>query len=404
MGVSGKLTSLKWSCATGADVYEGSGWIQAEFLEGKVHGKVEVLNFKHGGGETKFHVKGTLEYEHNEYFKGTLGIEIDESLDPVLSGKLVLDGFEIYPGRTLYDKTFVIVPAVKFKIWEIGQFAAGCNAMLKVALRPLVLNGFAEVKDFHVAPGKMKVPKFKAGLSVSTGVDLKASLEPYISAGLGLGPLSAGFKLKGRASLNVPVEITAGVGLQGDGEHLGGDVSLGATVRPSIELGFQPVLFAVVEGWDSIEHELCDEVVYTFPDIFVFEWSAKSTFGDLGAQESGAGAAAETVATEEAHQEEEAAKEPPSDSGGAVNDPSTKEGQAKFKKAPDGKDKKDGEASEMEQKLKDIQEIAKTSARWPAHQLVMDVFEWAQKLSSLPGITSSSPLSSSSSIGAGWIR
>jgi hypothetical protein len=181
----------------------------------------------------------------------------------------------------------------------------GLDASLKVSLLPVTFTTTIKVEDFH--PLKMNVPKFDVTAEVSTGVQLSAALMPYIAAGLGVGPLFAGIKLKGIARLNVPVKVSASLHLKADSQNFSGELGVGAKINPNIEIGFQPVVYAEAGGAKTDELELMEEVKYTFPDLFCFEWNKKWTFGDQGSQESeGGGAPQETVAEEEAKQEGQA--------------------------------------------------------------------------------------------------
>ena len=76
---------------------------------------------------------------------------------------------------------------------------------------------------------------------------------------------------QGKVSLQVPVELTAGLKLQTDGKKFSGELTVGASVRPKIVLSFVPLAYAKLGGsqWD---YELFDPLTYEFADIFEDHW------------------------------------------------------------------------------------------------------------------------------------
>ncbi|MBN1947168.1 MAG: hypothetical protein JW797_15970, partial [Bradymonadales bacterium] len=356
--IKGGFTKISWSNLTGQDVYEGSGWLHVKLLGGKVEGRVTVRKFKAVGGSTEFDVGGEVKYQLNKYLGGKLTVDIDQNLDPKLGGTLEINNAELYPGRDLINKVVEIVPPVGASVYGI-TFGAGCDAALKVQLLPVLFSGNIGVSNFY--PLRMNVPRFDMTFGVSTGVKLQASLIPYLFLGLGVPSVSAGVKLKGRVSLNVPVVVSAGLHLFADESTFGGDFTVGASIRPSLELGFQPVLYARAGGASTPDYPLMEEKTYTFPDLFVFEWNKKFLFGDAGHDEAaGGGAPAPQPSGGPVTQEQQAAtsatapveQEP---TGPAVDNQQPDIGAAEQTSGQGGQD---GQASEMEQKFKRIEEIA----------------------------------------------
>jgi hypothetical protein len=190
---------------------------------------------------------------------------------------------ELYFGRDLINKSFQIVPQVGVTIYGIF-LGGGCDAALAVTLKPITVSGWTTVEDFY--PLEMNVPKFTFGVGVNTGVQLTGSLIPYLSAGVGTAGLFAGLRLKGRASLKVDLDLNASLELYGDQTNFGGELKLGAAIRPYIELGFQP-WWSPRRARRAPTIELMDGV-NTASDIFVFRWNKSWKF-DRGSPGLGLG-------------------------------------------------------------------------------------------------------------------
>jgi hypothetical protein len=212
----------------------------------------------------------------------------------------------------------------------------------------------------------MNMPEFHASADISAGLGLEASIIPYLFLSVGVPPVHAGIKLEGKITLNVPVVVTAGASLWGDGEKFGGELRVGASIKPSLTLSIQPKLFAEAGPLHAPEYPIMDPASYTFPDLFVFEWGKKYQFGDDGQTTAGESAPAEQETggspTQEAQAQETA---PAQTASGAGAGPSTTQDRPGI-----GEETKDGEgggeANDMQQKMAEIQEYAENIGKLAA--------------------------------------
>ena len=69
--------------------------IRTENISGKV-------DFEYNSDNT-FNLEGEVEYVINEMLKGSVGIQVDQNFDPVLSGTITVEDVEIVPGRDLFS-------------------------------------------------------------------------------------------------------------------------------------------------------------------------------------------------------------------------------------------------------------------------------------------------------------
>jgi hypothetical protein len=352
--ISGTLAvKYRYLRAGDQNLFSGKGTLSIKMLEGKLHGTVSAELFE----DSTWKIKGDLDYKMNKIVSGKIGIEMDEKLDPVLSGTLALNNVQLHPGRTLLEKEMQIVPPIAVNIYGIN-FGVGCDAGVSVKIRPVLFNASITISNFR--PLQMNMPRFDVEASVTSGVDLEAYLAPYLFLALGAGSVLAGIKLAGKVALKVPVVLSAGLRLFADGNQFGGEFKVGASVKPTISLSVQPKLFAQAGSLRAPEYPIMDAATYTFPELFTWEWGKTFKFGDAGQSEApnaapglqeGSGAM-----TKEA--QAEARKDSQATGGDKTPDgPATTQDQPDITKG-EHKGEKGGEASDMEKKMKEIQEYA----------------------------------------------
>jgi hypothetical protein len=347
--ISGYL-DVRWRNAGGQNTFSGTGRLDVSMANGKVTGNVAAELFENGN----WRINGTVTFKLTSWAEGEIGMEMDQTLDPVLSGTLRVTNAELYPGRDLLRQNMVICPPVAVNIYGVN-FGVGCDASLAVVLNPVRLNASIGFRNFR--PLRMNVPEFTASADVTAGLAVEAAIVPYLFLALGGGSLLAGIKLEGKVMLRVPVEVTAGASLHGDGQKFGGELRAGVSIKPSLTLSIQPKLFAQA-GSMRAEHPIMDAASYTFPDLFTFEWGKTYKFGDEGQSTEGgsAGAQQETggSATQETQAQTQRQVQSQSPRPGATVEQDKPQIGAEEEQEGEG----GGEANEMQEKMREMQEYA----------------------------------------------
>jgi hypothetical protein len=222
-------------------------------------------------------------------------------------------------------------------------------------LNPVRLN--AEIGFEGFRPLRMNVPRFRASADVTAGLAVEASIVPYLFLAVGGGSLLAGIKLEGKVTLRVPVDVTAGASLHGDGQRFGGELRAGVSIKPSLTLSIQPKLFAQA-GSMSAEHPIMDAASYTFPDLFTFEWGKTYQFGDQGQQTQSGSAGAVQQTGGSASQETQAQEQREVSSQTPAPGPTVEQDKPQIGAEEAQEGEGGGEAAELQRKMAEMQEYA----------------------------------------------
>ena len=354
-----------WQKAAGSDVFWGSGWIQFTLFDDaatgrKLSGKVDGNYQKNGN----FNIHGNVDYKLNHMIGGSLGVEVDQNLDPILSGTLVVSNVTLVQGRDLFKwgKDFTLLRTTVAAGPVPIAMSGGVNVGIALSMLPLTFGASIGVTDFKPLSQNVKVPNFTARAELNTGLRMSASLKPWFSIGVGIaGVASAGMALQGEASVGVDVNVTPYAELVGEGGVYSGTLGVGLNVVGSGALAITPQVYAELLG-NRWPYDLA-ELRHELGPLFSLDYNYSFPFGDRPAAptQGGATSTSTTTAAAESRKIEGHKTPPPPDAAtaGAANRPAAVPGGADMNAAtPDSQQgaAREGPMGELMQKIDSIQE------------------------------------------------
>jgi len=354
-----------WQKGAGTDIFWGSGWIQFTLFDDaatgrKLSGKVDGSYQKNGN----FNIHGNVDYKLNHMIGGSLGVEVDQNLDPILSGTLVVSNVTLVQGRDLFKwgKDFTLLRTTVAAGPVPIAMAGGVNVGIGLSMLPLTFGASIGVRNFKPLSQNVKVPDFTARAELSTGLRMAASLKPWFSIGVGIaGVASAGLALQGEASIGVDVNVTPYAELVGEGGVYSGTLGVGLNVVGSGALAITPQVYAELLG-NRWPYDLA-ELRHELGPLFSFDYNYSFPFGDRPAAptQGGATSTSTTTAAAESRKIEGHKTPPPADAAtsGAANRPAAVPGGADMNAAsPDSQQgaQREGPMGELMQKIDSIQE------------------------------------------------
>ncbi len=368
-----KLNNMKghfeggWQKTASEDLFWGKGSIEFTLFKDEAKGR-SVSGTVEGEyrKDKTFTVKGEVKYQLNDMIGGKLGVEVDQTLDPKLSGTLDVKNVTLVQGRDLFkwSKDFSLL-RTQIQAGPVPiAMQGGVGVGLGLSMRPLTFNASIGISNFKPLSAGTQVPDFSARAEMNTGLRFAASLKPWFSVGVGVaGVASAGLALQGEAGVNVDVNVSPYAELKGIGGVYSGNLGIGLEIVGSGFLQLTPQIYAELIGkkWPydlaTIRHEL--------GNLFSYSYNFGVPFGDSpGAPaEGGGGAAKQTAAaaqtTKIAGHKTPPAKDPATT--GAPNRPGPVKGGPDLNAAnSDSKEsaKRDGPMGELMGKIDQVQDWA----------------------------------------------
>ncbi len=328
--IEGGCDSFRWvKGQKGAnDQLAFAGHLSVQAFEGKLGGEVDIdYDTEQNGGAPK--INGKLNFKITDWLEGMIGVRFENGWDdPIVYGEMDVNQVELMAGRSLFNFTKDLGFSGQGMAGPVPiTFGGGIGLGLNVGIKPILFNATLKVKDYHVRSGK-GIPAFSTELQCTSGLELKASIAPYLKLGVGVANvLEAGFKLKGSANFTTAADVTIGGELHGGEEGLGGSLGLGVALTGSFSVDVIPELYAVLLGKD-FNYPI---TTWTFDlgDVFSFNWGKKVVFDAQGTRLEDSGSVnnlpgANKEQTQEAHESK------------------TAEVGEDYKKDDKGKEKKDG--------------------------------------------------------------
>ncbi|HRE89129.1 MAG TPA: hypothetical protein PK095_08310 [Myxococcota bacterium] len=301
-----KLNNMKghfeggWQKTASEDLFWGKGWIEFTLFKDpakgrEVSGKVDGEYRK----DKTFDIKGEVKYQLNDMIGGKLGVEVDQTLDPKLSGTLEVKNVTLVQGRDLFkwSKDFSLLRTTIMAGPVPIAMAGGVGIGLGLNMRPLTFSAAIGVSNFRPLSAKAQVPDFFAKAELNTGLRFAAALKPWFSIGVGIpGVASAGLALQGEAGVNVDVNISPYAELKGQAGVYSGNLGIGLEVVGSGHLALTPQVYAELIG-KKWPYNLT-EIRHDLGKLFSYSYNFGVPFGDQPAapQEGGGGASKQTAA------------------------------------------------------------------------------------------------------------
>lgn len=222
-----------------------------------------------------FDLHGSLDYNITESIGGSLDVEMDEGLDPVLGGTLESEG-TLLDEMNLFEKEFNLVPSMTVWAGPI-PITFGVAGGVSAGLQALQYDFSVGVAGFHILD--MNVPELTgAHFGLDWGADFEAYIAPFVGIGFDYSVFSLMAGLEGQVIASVPVDIGIDASLYGGGDEFYGDLAVGASISPSVELQLNAFAEATLLDYGG---EWDFEVgSYTFDDLFTVEWGTTYQWGD----------------------------------------------------------------------------------------------------------------------------
>lgn len=273
-----------------------------------------------------FDLEGGLDYNITENIGGSLNVQMDEELDPVLGGTLESSG-TLLDENELFEKEFNLIPSVTVWLGPI-PVTFGVAGGASAGLQALTYDFMVGVADFHILD--MNVPELTgAEFGLDWGAQFDAYIAPFVGIGFDYSILTLMGGMEGQVIASLPIDIGMDASLYGGGDEFYGELAVGASISPAVTLQLNAFAEAELLGMgDRWEFEVGS---HTFDDLFSMEWGTTYKFGDQTGKTDAAGPVTPSESesgTRELSVPPGAVAEGSSPSLGLSNQSSTAEGEA----------------------------------------------------------------------------
>ena len=302
-GTTGTAT-IAWRKEGDKDLVSGSGTLHVVLFKGEngrgAEGDVTV-SFKEDG---TFSVDGDVDYRLNETIGGSIGMQMDQELDPVLDGNLEINS-TLVQASELFRMNFDLIPEVdlQFAVGPVPVIISfGAAAGMGLGMQALVLNANVGVSNFKPLSEGSEVPNFDTELDMSWGLNFDAMASAWMSAGLGVSVANVSGGIRGEVALDAPLTVTPHGSLHGGPDGFWGELGVGISLSSSVELRAIPFIKAELAGFDAYQHDF-EGVTADLGEVFGFEWGTTYEFGDKQGKREGAAEAVQGPGTQQAQTE-----------------------------------------------------------------------------------------------------
>ncbi|MCB9728785.1 MAG: DUF4157 domain-containing protein [Deltaproteobacteria bacterium] len=274
-----------WRTAGGQDFFSGSGTINFVLFPPdpqtgrSMSGEVSATYNEDGS----FVIDGDVDYNINHMLGGTLGVHVDQTLQPVLSGTIRCTDVPLVRGRPLFDLGIDILPKMSIPIFPpVGAMLdIGIRGGLGLGMQDLRFSAEIGIDNFRPLADHVTVPDFHAQLALSWGLDFHAFVAAYMGVSVGVPGANLGAGVEGEVRLNAPLTVTPSGLLRSEGGRFSGELGVGVSIEPTLDLYARPYLQATL----GAEHRLnLDEWHAPLGSIFRFEWGTTYQWGDQGSR------------------------------------------------------------------------------------------------------------------------
>ncbi len=277
---------VEWSNVGGQEQYEGRGWLDFTLIDrdpetGRGMSGLVYAEVKSGG---EFTATGEIDYDINEAIGGKLQVSVDNELDPLIYGDIVVDT-DLVDARDLFAIEQDIVPETPVPLPFGLSLFFGMRGGMKMGLDALHMNARIAVGDWRPLSDNSAVPRFETGVHMQWGMNFRAMIAPYMGIGGTLGFASASMGVRGEVGIDVPAEVRVGGLLRGDAGGFYGELAVGAGISAEADLAIVPYIKGDAFDVFSFEEDL-DRFEQPLGEIFHFEWGGKYVFGDQTRKEN----------------------------------------------------------------------------------------------------------------------
>ena len=348
---------VNWSNETGTDVYAGAGEVEFSLFNDPATGrKTEGLVGAEYNEDDTFTLKGDIDYQINSILGGQISVEVDQTLDPIISGTLGLTNVPLVEGRELFNMDIPILPKQSVPVFTGVNLDFGANAGLGLDMAPLTMSASIGIENFRPLAEQVSVPDFVAELELNWGMGFFAAAAAFAGVSGGVPGANLGVGLEGEVKLSADLNINPRGRLRAAGGKFGGELGIGVTLAPTLDLFARPYVQATLGS--EFRYDLA-EWQMPLGELFSFEWGTTYAWGDEGASDTKSGASdapalpAPSQDTQAKTTEQSGGVETSGKSGSDI------QGGPQLGQGPETENKESGgEANEMMEKIEQVQKIA----------------------------------------------
>ena len=287
--IEGNVDEIRWTKGQGdaEDSIYFVGDLSVTGFDGKLTGTTFITYDSETNSVT---CGGTLDFKITDWLSGEVSVKFDNGNgwnNPEIAGRIETKEIEMLPGTTLMGYSSEDdSPEASIPIVGPLKAVVGVGFGASIDMQPLRISGEAEILPFRLDKLKQGcLPDFDMAMEISTGLDLQATVAPYIGLEADLVLGKAGLRVKGKAEAKANADATLAGHLKGGPDGLSGSVGLGFSVAASATLTVIPEVYA--EGGESAYTWPITEWTFDLGNIFSFDWGKNYAFGDAPAASSG---------------------------------------------------------------------------------------------------------------------
>ncbi|TNE86684.1 MAG: DUF4157 domain-containing protein [Deltaproteobacteria bacterium] len=283
--------NVNYSNQGGTEEYWGDGTINFTLFDEpdkgrSMQGEVSATYNRDGS----FAVSGNADYQLNEMIGGSVGVEMDQNMDPLINATLNVNT-ELVPGKELFRKEMDLIPRTEIIVYPGVALIFGAKGGMGLEMLPLNMQATIGVSNWRPLAQEANVPDFDAELALNWGMNFDALVAAYMAMGLTVGVASASAGIRGEVELDVPLTITPHGSLHGGADGYWGELGIDLNISPTLALRVIPYVDAAIRGMDPFVHDF-PGLEMNLENIADFNWGTNYVFGDREEQTASTGGAA----------------------------------------------------------------------------------------------------------------
>jgi hypothetical protein len=276
---------ITWEKREGKDLVSGSGLIDVILVPlQNGRGTQGKIAFTFDGTE-KFTAIGDVMVSLSETIGGSVGMKMDERLDPEIDGNMKLQS-ELVSATQLFNQRLDIMPERSIQA-QAGPvpltLSFGALGGFQLGLDPLQLDASVAISKWKPLSEGSSVPTFDHTARVGWGMDATGLAAAWVKLGLGVPGLNAGAGVKGGATLDAPLTPNIELELHSGTDGFWGELGVGLSLRPELNFNVTPFLYADLFSFGNdqrkLEHEL-GSWTWNLGEVARFDWGKSYQFGD----------------------------------------------------------------------------------------------------------------------------
>jgi hypothetical protein len=276
---------ITWEKRDGKDLVSGSGLMDVILVPRENgRGTEGKIAFTFDGTE-HFTATGNVMVSLSETIGGSIGMTMDERLDPEINGDLKLKS-ELVSATQLFNQKLDIMPERSIQA-QAGPvpltLSFGALGGFKLGLDPLQLDASVAISKWKPVSEGSVVPTFDHTARVGWGMDASGLAAAWVKLGLGVPGFNAGAGVKGGATIDAPLTPNIEVSLHGGRDGFWGEVGVGLSLHPELIFNVTPFLYADLFNFGNdrkaFEHEL-GNWSWNLGEVAKFDWGKSYQFGD----------------------------------------------------------------------------------------------------------------------------